>query len=67
MGEATKNLSEEFRKSHKKIEWKKIAGTRDKLIHQYFGIDLVAVWRVIKEKIPELKKQISKIKKDLEM
>jgi len=66
IGEASKNISKEFKEKHNKIEWKKIAGTRDKLIHHYFGVDLGAVWRVIEDKIPELKTQILKIKKDLE-
>ena len=43
-GEATKNLSDEFRKLHPEIDWTGMAGFRDVLIHQYFGIDLANVW-----------------------
>jgi uncharacterized protein with HEPN domain len=39
VGEATKKLSNDFKNEHSQIEWKKIAGTRDKLIHDYYGID----------------------------
>ena len=58
IGEAVKKLDENFRNKHNKIEWKKIAGFRDKLIHHYFGIDWDIVWDVIKNKIPELNRNI---------
>lgn len=61
IGEAAKNISSSFRDKHKKAEWKKIAGLRDKLIHHYFGVDLNIVWDVIKSDIPELKKDIEEI------
>ena len=56
IGEATKNVPESFRKKYDKIEWRKMAGTRDKIIHHYFGIDLNAVWDMVKEDLPILKK-----------
>ena len=55
IGEATKNLSEELKKKHPNIPWKEIAGMRDKLIHQYFGVNLDLVWETIKTELPELK------------
>ena len=61
IGEAAKNLSMEFRKTHKSIQWKKIAGLRDKIIHFYFGVDWEIVWNVIQEKLPELKNNIEEI------
>jgi uncharacterized protein with HEPN domain len=61
IGEATKNLSAEFRDKYPEIKWREIAGLRDKLIHHYFGVNLKRVWDVIENKIPELKKQIEKI------
>ena len=64
--EATKNLSEELKKKHPNIPWKEIAGMRDKLIHQYFGVNLDLVWETIKTKLPELKNQISRILKEIE-
>jgi uncharacterized protein with HEPN domain len=63
IGEATKNLSKEFKKKNVEIEWKKIAGFRDKLIHYYFGINWDIVWSVIKDKLPTLKDQIEKLLK----
>ena len=46
IGEAVKNISDDFKNKYPKIEWRKIAGTRDKIIHNYFGIDLDIIWDV---------------------
>ncbi|MEK6967491.1 MAG: DUF86 domain-containing protein [Nanoarchaeota archaeon] len=61
IGEASKMLSNKLRESHDEIPWKKIIGMRDKLIHGYFGVDLNAVWKTVKEDLPLLKKAIKKI------
>lgn len=61
IGEAVKNISRTFRDKHPTVEWNKIAGLRDKLIHHYFGVDLKTVWDVIEQDLPKLKKQILKI------
>ena len=61
IGEAAKNISAAFKKKHKSIEWKSIAGMRDKLIHHYFGVSPVIVWGVVKEKLPELRRQLESI------
>jgi len=61
IGEAIKHVPEEIRKKHPDLEWKKIAGLRDILIHAYFGIDRDIVWDVITSKIPNLKEQITLI------
>ena len=66
VGEATKNLSESFRKKYSNVEWTLIAGMRDKLIHHYFGVDLDTVWDILEYDLPNLKKEIEKILKDLE-
>ncbi|MEA1870040.1 MAG: DUF86 domain-containing protein [Euryarchaeota archaeon] len=58
IGEATKNLPEEFKEKYPMVEWKKIAGLRDKLIHHYFGINWDIVWDVIENKLPDLEKEI---------
>ena len=54
IGEASKKVDDEFKAVHNHIEWKKMAGTRDKLIHDYFGIDYDIVWDIIENKIPNL-------------
>ena len=65
IGEAIKNISEKTKKEYPKIEWKKIIGTRDRLIHAYFNVDLDITWDIIKKDIPDLKIKIEKIKKEL--
>jgi len=64
IGEAAKNLPDSFKDKYPEISWKDITGTRDKLIHYYFGVDLNAVWKVVKKNIPELKLQIEEILKE---
>ncbi|MFH1218481.1 MAG: DUF86 domain-containing protein, partial [Candidatus Peregrinibacteria bacterium] len=58
IGEAVKNLPPTFRKKHPKIAWQEIAGMRDVLIHEYFGVNINVVWETIRKDIPKLKKQI---------
>ncbi len=61
MGEAAKNISEELKVKTNEIEWKKLAGMRDKLIHHYFGVDYNIVWDFVKTKIEIIKKIIENI------
>lgn len=61
IGEATKNLSIDFKKKYKEVEWKKISGLRDKIIHYYFGVNWDILWDVIKNRLPKLKEQIDDI------
>ncbi len=63
IGEAAKNIPPSFTQKYPTIPWKEMAGMRDKLMHHYFGIDLNTVWKVIKEDLPYLKKEIKNIKK----
>jgi len=58
IGEATKNLSEDFTKKHNNIPWRFMAGMRDKLIHQYFGVDFDLIWKTLETDIPVLQKYI---------
>lgn len=62
IGEAAKSISSDFKKEHKTIEWEKIAGMRDKLVHHYFGVNLDIVWDVVREKLPELRNQIETLR-----
>ncbi len=61
IGEASKNISPELKESHPKIEWKMMAGMRDRLIHHYFHVNWKIVWNVLTKEIPLLKVQIEKI------
>jgi len=64
IGEAVKNLPIELKRKYRDVEWKKISGLRDLLIHAYFGVDLKIIWDVVINKIPELKVSVKKIAKN---
>ena len=64
IGEAAKNLPVSIKEKYPSIEWKKIAGLRDILIHAYFGIDTKIIWDIVITKIPELKHTINKMTED---
>ncbi len=61
IGEAVKNIPEALKQEHPEISWKKISGTRDVLIHEYFGVDIDIVWIVVIKDLPVLKRQTKKI------
>jgi uncharacterized protein with HEPN domain len=61
MGEATKNISDVFRAAYPLIPWKSMAATRDRLIHQYFGVNLDIVWQIIMTELPEVAIQLQGI------
>lgn len=65
IGEAAKNLSENLKKKYPSVPWKEIAGTRDRIIHHYFGIDLQIIWNIVKIDLPDLKKKILIIIKEM--
>ncbi len=60
LGEAAKNVSEDLRKDYPEIPWRQIAGTRDRLIHGYFDVDLDIVWQIISTDLPVLAAQLEK-------
>jgi len=66
IGEAVKNIPGNVRKNYPEIPWKDMAGMRNKVIHEYFGVKLNIVWRTVKEEIPPLKPLFEKILKELE-
>jgi len=65
IGEAIKHLPAEVRKEYKNVDWKKAAGLRDIVVHEYFGINKDIIWDVIRNKIPELETEVKKILKEI--
>lgn len=61
IGEATKRLSSTLKSAHADMAWKPIAGLRDKLIHDYFGINLQLIWDVVEQDLPALHLKIVQI------
>ncbi|MFQ6128535.1 MAG: DUF86 domain-containing protein [Thermoplasmata archaeon] len=66
MGEAAKKMPDSIRDRYPEIPWKRIAGMRDKLIHEYHGVDLEIVWEVIRKEAPPLKPLFEKILKEMD-
>lgn len=66
MGEATKQISQETRKKHSNIPWKDMAGMRDKLIHDYLGVDLEQVWDTARNDIQVLETEINKVRNSIQ-
>jgi uncharacterized protein with HEPN domain len=65
IGEAVKNISGGLRQAHPAIPWKRIAGMRDKLIHEYFGVNLKLVFEVVRHDLPELHQSLQAILKEM--
>ena len=63
IGEATKNIPADFKAQHETIGWKEMAGMRDRLIHDYMGVNYTIVWDVITNKIPDLLEQVTQVLK----
>jgi uncharacterized protein with HEPN domain len=66
IGEATKRLSKQFCSRHSDVPWRRIAGLRDVLIHDYMGVDINAVWEITQKNLPPLRLQIESILRELE-
>jgi uncharacterized protein with HEPN domain len=63
IGEAARNVSDEFQERYTEIPWSQIIGMRNKIVHDYFEIDVSKIWDTAKNDIPQLKKAISKLAK----
>ena len=61
IGEAAKNVPSSVKAENSQIPWKKMAGMRDKVIHEYFGVDLKRVWNTVNNDLPALRPQFEKI------
>ena len=61
MGEAANRLPDEYKESHSEIEWFKIVGLRHRIVHEYFGVDLEIIWRILQKDLPELRRSLSQI------
>ena len=61
IGEAVVQLPQEFKDSHPEIEWGKIAGLRNRLVHEYFDIDHLLTWNILSQSVPVFKKAIRKL------
>ena len=66
MGEAAKRIPDDVRQKYPDIPWRSMAGMRDKLIHEYFGIDLDIVWEVINVELPPLKPLVRQVLEDID-
>ncbi|MBS1778261.1 MAG: DUF86 domain-containing protein [Bacteroidetes bacterium] len=58
IGEAANRVPEDYKLEHPEIEWRRMIGLRNRIIHEYFGIDYEIVWQIIQENIPELQERV---------
>jgi len=61
IGEAANRLPDDFKERHSNVEWHKVVGLRNRIIHEYFGIDLQIIWQIVHADLPELRQTLSRI------
>lgn len=66
IGEAIKNLPKKLRNRYPYVDWKSAAGLRDRLIHGYFNVDYDIIWNIMRDELPQLKRQIESIIQEIE-
>ena len=59
IGEAARQLPDEYKRAHTEIPWTQIAGLRNRIVHDYFGLDLEIIWQIVQHDLPELENQVS--------
>ena len=65
IGEASKNINDDFRNKYPELAWKEMSGLRDKLIHHYFGVNFEIVWTIIRDELPDTQKKIEMLLKEI--
>jgi uncharacterized protein with HEPN domain len=65
IGEAANRMPKDFTERHSEIEWIKIIGLRNRIVHEYFGVDLQIIWQILKKDLPSFKESIEKIRSQL--
>ncbi len=66
IGEAASRIPEDFRAIHAEVPWRRVIGLRNRVIHEYFGVDLEIVWSVVTDDLPQLKSDVKQIVEGLQ-
>lgn len=66
IGEAANRIDKTFRENNKDVEWRRIIGLRHRIVHEYFGINIEVIWRIIRTKLSEFKSQVENLLNNIE-